>query len=525
MKNRPPIAYFIAVPAALICFSNLGFILSIYAVNILSANTINAVIPLSVLIYMAVCYITGRKLTAAKRIKVPESPWALYLPTLVPFVTGLIVNFFPKAPSRLPFTTFSNWQMTLFAVLNLFQTFLADMSTAFLLAVNAAGIACFAIGERRAAKSGSIDRPLPGIKFAAPAVIILAALFAGGEYSKYLHDLSTVDVDPSEYDRYIAMADRAGSQEGYGFPYENGLSSVDLRPYYVENPENKLAVLSEPSELIISDPDKMPVLDGAEAAYPVYSAIAGACYENIGEIQAAAKKSDEALPMPVRFTNTIKAYESLISGDVDIFFGAMPSAEQKKLAEEAGKTLVMTPIGKEAFVFFVSGENPVDGLTSEQIRDIYSGKTNNWSKLGGENIPILAFQRPKNSGSQTMMEHFMGDIPLKEPLKVEFEQSMIGVITAVADYQNKRSSIGYSFRYYASGMVDEGAESDIKFLSLDGIYPDTAAIQSGEYPMTTSLYAIYLEENDNENVPLLAGFMTGRQGQEIIEKTGYIPAG
>ena len=41
--------------------------------------------------------------------------------------------------------------------------------------------------------------------------------------------------------------------------------------------------------------------------------------------------------------------------------------------------------------------------------------------------------------------------------------------------------------------------------------------------MTTSLYAIYLEDNDNENVPRLAEFMHGRQGQELIEKTGYIP--
>lgn len=317
--------------------------------------------------------------------------------------------------------------------------------------------------------------------------------------------------------------DPAPTSEGYGFPYEHGLSSVPLRPYYVENPKNKLALLTEPSELVITAPEKMPVLDGAEAAYPVYSAIANACYENIGEIQSAAKESGNEPPMPIRFTNTVKAYESLISGETDIFFGAMPSEAQKKLAEDNGKSLVMTPIGKEAFVFFVSSENPVDSLTSEQIRGIYSGKIRSWKKLGGDNVPILAFQRPKNSGSQTMMEHFMGDVALKEPLKVEFEMSMVGVITAVAEYQNKLSSIGYSFRYYASGMAADGEESGIKFLSLDGVYPDPDTIRSGEYPMTTSLYAIYLEDNDNENVPRLAEFMQGRQGQELIEKTGYIP--
>lgn len=521
MKKRPPIAYFIAVPAALLFFSNLSIILSI-ALCIGIFGSTKTVLPLSVLIYLLVSFLAGRYLTAGKPIKAPESPWAVYFPALVPFITGLIINSFSKIQSDTSSDPYESTAAALFAYLNLFQTAFVETGLPLLISVNAASLIAFAIGERRAAKSGSIDRPLPGLKFAAPAVIILAALFAGGEYSKYLHDLSTVDVDPSEYDRYIAMADRPNSN-GYGFPYENGLSSVNLRPYYVENPENKLALLTEPSELVITDPSKMPILDGAEAAYPVYSAVANACYENIGEIQAAAKDSEEALPMPVRFTNTIKAYESLISGDVDIFFGAMPSAAQKKLAEDSGKTLVMTPIGKEAFVFFVSEENHVDGLTSEQIRKIYSGKIKSWKALGGENIPILAFQRPKNSGSQTMMEHFMGDVPLKEPLKVEFEQSMVGVITAVADYQNKRSSIGYSFRYYASGMVDDDAESSIKFLSLDGVYPDTQTIQSGEYPMTTSLYAIYLADNSNENVPLLANFMTGRQGQEIIEKTGYIP--
>lgn len=222
---------------------------------------------------------------------------------------------------------------------------------------------------------------------------------------------------------------------------------------------------------MITAPEKMPVLDGAEAAYPVYSAIANACYENIGEIQSAAKESGNEPPMPIRFTNTVKAYESLISGETDIFFGAMPSEAQKKLAEDNGKSLVMTPIGKEAFVFFVSSENPVDSLTSEQIRGIYSGKIRSWKKLGGDNVPILAFQRPKNSGSQTMMEHFMGDVALKEPLKVEFEMSMVGVITAVAEYQNKLSSIGYSFRYYASGMAADGEESGINSSPLTEYIP------------------------------------------------------
>ena len=164
----------------------------------------------------------------------------------------------------------------------------------------------------------------------------------------------------------------------------------------------------------------------------------------------------------------------------------------------------------------------MDGLTSEQIRNIYSGNITNWKKLGGRNLPILAFQRPKNSGSQTTMEKFMGDAKLKEPLKVEFEYSMVGVISAVADYQNKETAIGYSFRYYATQMVFGDDNGNIKFLSLDGVYPSPENIAANSYPMTAQLYAVSLADNDNEYVGKLLEFMTSEQGQRIVSETGYI---
>ncbi|MDE7427660.1 MAG: hypothetical protein K2N00_00045, partial [Lachnospiraceae bacterium] len=134
------------------------------------------------------------------------------------------------------------------------------------------------------------------------------------------------------------IIERDPEQSGYGFAYENGYSSTNLEPYYVENEENILAKLDAPSTFMISEPTQMPVLDGAEAAYPVYSAFADACYENIGEIQEYAKKNGYKNPdiiMPVKFNNSVIAFEDLVAGETDIFFGARPSAAQQKLADEA----------------------------------------------------------------------------------------------------------------------------------------------------------------------------------------------
>ena len=77
------------------------------------------------------------------------------------------------------------------------------------------------------------------------------------------------------------------------------------------------------------------------------------------------------------------AHGDVIMVGAYIVFCAMPSAEQLEYAEEQGVELALVPIGREAFVFIVNKNNPVDNLTSKQVRDIYSGKIKKWSEVGG----------------------------------------------------------------------------------------------------------------------------------------------
>lgn len=297
----------------------------------------------------------------------------------------------------------------------------------------------------------------------------------------------------------------------YGFEYGGGYSSTDLSPYEVMNPDNKLPTLESHSVFTIKDPNEMPILDGAEAAFPVYSAFANAVYENINNVQETKDI--------VSFTNTIYSYERLLSGEVDIYFGAEPSKEQQEMAKEQGKELVLTPIGKEAFVFFVNPDNKVDSLEVSEIKDIYSGKIKNWSELGGKSERIVAFQRPENSGSQTLLEKIMGDTPIMEPLKEDVPEGMGGIIEQVADYRNYDNSIGFSFRFFATGMRNN---PDIKLLAIDGIEPSPENIASRKYPFTANLYAISLKNNTKPSINPFLQWMKGPQGQEIVEKIGYI---
>ena len=305
---------------------------------------------------------------------------------------------------------------------------------------------------------------------------------------------------------------------GHGFGYEGGWSSVDLSPYYPWSTPNLLAKLDGPSTLTLTN---KIVWDGAEALYPLYAAFAQAV---LPESMLKPDTDDKyGLGMPyksgVEFHNTIKGFSLLVNQEADIVFNAAPSAAQKEEARRANAELTYTPVALEAFVFFVNKECPIDGLTSQQIRDIYSGKIRNWKELGAPAGRIIAFQRPPNSGSQTTMERFMGETPLAKPLKEEVVRSMGSIIERVAQYRDVANAIGYSFRYYASTM--KGSDS-IKFLKVDGVAPTPENIASQRYPMTGEVLAITSQHSDPDCAKLIE-WILGPQGQKLVEKTGYIP--
>jgi len=289
--------------------------------------------------------------------------------------------------------------------------------------------------------------------------------------------------------------------------------NINVREYLPFAEHSKIVTLDHPASLQLTD--DLPILDGAAAVFPVYSAFVHATYPSHIGTQWDSKPNWDS---PFRYTNTVNGYYSLAQKEIDIFFGAYPSKEQIQFAEEQGTQFEYTQIGSEAFVFFVHKDNPIDSLTSEQIRGIYSGQITNWAQVGGNSEPIAAYQRNQGSGSQSMLIRFMGDTPLMDPPSEMVNDLMSGIIEQVSDYRSKEGSIGFSFRYYVEGIIQN---PDIKILRVDGIAPTVETIKNGTYPITTPLYAVTYAGNTNKNVPVLLDWILSEEGQEIIEKTGY----
>ena len=253
--------------------------------------------------------------------------------------------------------------------------------------------------------------------------------------------------------------------------------------------------------------DDYPVVDGSTATKP----LAKAFYEAFTGIQIE----------DVDHSKTHQAYLKLINKEADLILVVDPSEDDLKAAEEAGVELQYDTVVNEAFVFFVNTQNPVQSLTLDEIRGIYSGRITNWKEVGGDDEPIIAYQRPVNSGSQTgMLSLVMGDEKITEAPKENIANGMMDIVNVVSDYDNGKAAIGYSYYYYANTMY---VGENCRMLSVEGVVPSDETIISQDYPILTRYLAVTRKDDMDKNTARLLQAMLSDQGQRAAKKAGYVP--
>ena len=290
-------------------------------------------------------------------------------------------------------------------------------------------------------------------------------------------------------------------QEEISQPESSGSSFVE------STPEQSAPEVSEEIAFLR---ENFPRIDGSTSLIPLEAGVRAAIF---------GKSFDEAQKEVVHST-TWGSFKNLLEGKADLIFSTPISDEQQKMADEAGIKLEQVPVVKEAFVFAVNAKNPVDALSQQQIKDIYSGKITNWKQVGGSDEPIIAYQRNTDSGSQNYMIDFMGETPLMDAPTELRPGSMSGLMDVIAPNDGAMGSIGYSVYAYAADMYGTG--DNIKFIKVDGVEPTKITIISGEYLLSSYNYAIFRADEPEEGaVRRLAEWMTSYDGQLAAAKAGY----
>jgi len=256
--------------------------------------------------------------------------------------------------------------------------------------------------------------------------------------------------------------------------------------------------------------ENFPLVDGSTATIPLAIAL----------LQKMTGCSEIKAEEYINFSTTDPSYHAMAEGDADLLLVYAPS--QPTIDElDVFHTMDMREIGLDALVFIVNEDNPIDSLTSAQIRGIYSGKITNWSEVGGNDIEIVPFQRPVLSGSQTLMLNLMmKDTAIMEPeTEILVSDAMGELIEDIAAYNNSANAIGYSVYYYAKNMY---TQPGLKFIAVDGVAPSNETINNREYGFVNPFYGVIPLNADARAEAILDWLLTD-DGQKLLEDCGYVP--
>jgi phosphate transport system substrate-binding protein len=190
------------------------------------------------------------------------------------------------------------------------------------------------------------------------------------------------------------------------------------------------------------------------------------------------------------------------------------------LAREKGVRLERVPVALDAFVFIVHRENPVQGLTVDQIRDIYSGKATTWNQVGGPELPVHPYRRNRNSGSEeTMQKVVMKGLEMVEGRDL-VSMSMMGPFNALT---HDRQGLGYTFRYYDTYMTHLPT---VRAVAVGGVSPTPETIRNRTYPFVTPVWMVWRTDlADDSPAAKVRDWLLSPAGQAVVAESGYVPIG
>ena len=214
---------------------------------------------------------------------------------------------------------------------------------------------------------------------------------------------------------------------------------------------------------------------------------------------------------------------ALINGTVDIANASRQmKTEEKDNAIKNGSNPVEFIIARDAIAIIVNPENPVDNLTLHQISDIYSGKINNWSELGGEDRPIVRLSRETNSGTHVYFLEEVIRLGEKEN-ETLFSRDTLLLPSSEgigAEIRQNPNAIGYDgLGYVTEEMKVIGVASTA---SDDFILPSAETVNSGEYPIARDLY-MYTRAVPTGVIKEYLDWILSADAQEIVTELGFVP--
>lgn len=182
--------------------------------------------------------------------------------------------------------------------------------------------------------------------------------------------------------------------------------------------------------------------------------------------------------------------------------------------EDAGKSIEEIVIAYDAMAIVVHPENKVNDLTRQQLEDIFTGKIQNWSELGGDDLKIIPYSRETSSGTY----EFFKESVLNDKNYVNGIMSMPATGAIIQSVNQTPGAIGYVGLAY---LNDDVKAINVSYDGENFVQPSIENAKNNTYPVVRPLY-FYHSTDVNENVKKFIEYSLSPTGQKLIEEIGFI---
>jgi phosphate transport system substrate-binding protein len=203
--------------------------------------------------------------------------------------------------------------------------------------------------------------------------------------------------------------------------------------------------------------------------------------------------------------------KALIDKSADIATSSREIKDKEvELAKSRGINPVAYTVAIDALTPIVHPKNKVNGLTIDQLSQIYQGKITNWKEVGGDDLQIVVVSRDSSSGTFETWGHLVLNNAKVTP-KAQLQASSGAVVQAVS--KNR-----YAISYVGIGYLNKS----VKALTVNGVQASARTALSKEYLIARSLY-MYTNGQPEGVVADFIKFVLSPAGQKLVAKEGFIP--
>jgi phosphate transport system substrate-binding protein len=180
---------------------------------------------------------------------------------------------------------------------------------------------------------------------------------------------------------------------------------------------------------------------------------------------------------------TARGYKAILDGTADIAMASGVVSDE--IADEnnrRGIKLHSTTLSYGVIVAVVHPSNAIGNLSMKQLRNIFTGRINNWKEVGGKNVPIKVYVGPPTGGiTDTWKKLILGNEDTYTPS---------GIVMDNADRIEQIAKEPLAITFLTIGTENN---PHLKILKVDGVSPDADMVRSGRYPLRAPLMMVTTE--------------------------------